>query len=427
MSFARGILKGFLKQGLESKAKSDELYADMVKDVGIEFKRTSQLFQQEEKDAKQRFKSIEAAHGLPSALYASYHGFTTSDFSANSVIKQLDEKPEFKESLKDFDFQGYGYNTAKSSRLQDFKTQNKNAIDILSKHQMGPNVGEMYLKPIKPKEEVARQEGEIVRPEGEIVRPELDLPKLSEFKPLQPSRIDPKVQLLQKSIIDWNKSYGIYQVSKTVEGQFDFNIDNKYETQYNSHKDIINKLERSAIGSDRTQSELASISTNIMQNQIINPIRTFQFGDTRNYIKQVGLNNYVDFGMAVKTNNKTKAYDLNTTNLNTQQLAFIHNTINSIGTEDLKKYAMPENLYNSFKSQSFDNLYTSDPDIFKNAYTFSVLITADNINKTYGDRSSDFFLKSLPQVTNLDGININNLVSFRLNQLKAQRLNNRDE
>jgi len=427
MSFARGILKGFLKQGLESKAKSDELYADMVKDVGIEFKRTSQLFQQEEKDAKQRFKSIEAAHGLPSALYASYHGFTTSDFSANSVIKQLDEKPEFKESLKDFDFQGYGYSTAKSSRLMNFKTQNKNAIDILSKHQVGSNVGELYLKPIKPKEEVARQEGEIVRPEGEIVRPELDLPKLSEFKPLQPSRIDPKVQLLQKSIIDWNKSYGIYQVSKTVEGQFDFNIDNKYETQYNSHKDIINKLERSAIGSDRTQSELASISTNIMQNQIINPIRTFQFGDTRNYIKQVGLNNYVDFGMAVKTNNKTKAYDLNTTNLNTQQLAFIHNTINSIGTEDLKKYAMPENLYNSFKSQSFDNLYTSDPDIFKNAYTFSVLITADNINKTYGDRSSDFFLKSLPQVTNLDGININNLVSFRLNQLKAQRLNNRDE
>jgi len=168
MSIARGVLKGFLKQSLESKAKSDELYADMVKETGIEFKKTSQLFQQEEKDAKQRFKSIEAAHGLPAALYASYHGFTTSNFSANSVIKQLDEKPEFKETLKDFDFQGYGYSTAKSSRLMNFKTQNKDAIDLLSKHQVGPNVGEMYLKPIKSKEEV--------------VRPGLDLPKLSEFK-----------------------------------------------------------------------------------------------------------------------------------------------------------------------------------------------------------------------------------------------------
>ena len=175
MSIARGVLKGYLKQGLESRAKQDELYADMVKDVGIEFKKTSQLFRQEEKDAKQRFKSIEAAHGLPSALYASYHGFTTSNFSANSVIKQLNENPEFKEQLKDFDFQGYGYSTAKSSRLKDFKTQTKDARDILSKHQIGSNVGKMYLDPIKPKEEVARQE-------GEIVRPELDLPKLSEFK-----------------------------------------------------------------------------------------------------------------------------------------------------------------------------------------------------------------------------------------------------
>ena len=37
MSIARGILKGFLKQNLESKAKSDELYADMVKETGIDF------------------------------------------------------------------------------------------------------------------------------------------------------------------------------------------------------------------------------------------------------------------------------------------------------------------------------------------------------------------------------------------------------
>ena len=428
MSIARGFLKGFLKQGLESKAKSDELYADMVRETGIEFKKKSQLFQQEEKDTKKRFDIIFSAKGTPAALYASYNTLTTSDAGMNLILDADKDNPGFLDSIKDFDFQGYNYNTAKSSRLKDFKTQTKDARDILSKHQIGPNVGKMYLDPIKPKEEVARQEGEIVRPEGEVARPDLVFPtEMSEFKPLQPSRVATKYQQLEKSIIDYNKTYGIYQVSKTVEGSFDFNIDNKYESQYNTHKDIINKLERSGIGSGKTQSELASISTNIIQNQIINPIRTFQFGNTRNYIKQVGLNNYVDIGTAMQTNNKTKAYDLNTTNLNTQQLAFIHNTINSIGTEDLKKYGMPENLYNSFKSQSFDNLYTSDPDIFKNAYTFSVLITADNINKTYGDRSSDFFLKSLPQVNNIEGMNINNLVSFRLNQLKAQRLNNRDE
>jgi len=184
MSIARGILKGFLKQGLESRAKSDELYADMVKDVGIEFKKTSQLFQQEEKDTQKRFNLIAKAKGNHAALYASYNTLTTSDDGANLILNADETNPGFLDSIKDFDFQGYNYNTAKSSRLTNFKTQNKNAIDVLSKHQIGPNVGNLYLKPIKPKEEVVRPEGEIVRPEGEVARPDLIFPtEMSEFKP----------------------------------------------------------------------------------------------------------------------------------------------------------------------------------------------------------------------------------------------------
>ena len=151
MSIARGILKGVLKQGLESRAKSDELYADMVKETGIEFKRTSQLFQKEEKDTKKRFDIIASAKGTPAALYASYNGLTTSDVGMNLILDADKDNPGFLDSIKDFDFQGYGYSTAKSSRLTNFKTQNKNAIDILSKHQVGSNVGELYLKQMKPK------------------------------------------------------------------------------------------------------------------------------------------------------------------------------------------------------------------------------------------------------------------------------------
>ena len=40
MSIARGILSGFLKEGLEQKAARDELYADMVMETGKEFKKT---------------------------------------------------------------------------------------------------------------------------------------------------------------------------------------------------------------------------------------------------------------------------------------------------------------------------------------------------------------------------------------------------
>ena len=156
-----------MKQGLESKAKSDELYADMVRDIGIDFKKTSQLFRQEEEAAKKRFDIIAEKVGTNAALYGSYNTLTTSDAGMNILLNADKDNPGFIDSLKDFDFQGYDYNTGKSSRVMNFKNQNKDAIDVLSKHQLGPNVGELYLKSIKSKEEV---------------RPELELPKLSEFK-----------------------------------------------------------------------------------------------------------------------------------------------------------------------------------------------------------------------------------------------------
>ena len=56
---------------------------------------------------------------------------------------------------------------------------------------------------------------------------------------------------------------------------------------------------------------------------------------------------------------------------------------------------------------------------------FSVLVVADQIDKQYGDKASQFFLASLANVKNKTGGNINTTVSFRLNQIKANRLNNR--
>ena len=39
MSIARGVLRGFIKEGLEQKNKRDEFYGDMVREVGQEFKK----------------------------------------------------------------------------------------------------------------------------------------------------------------------------------------------------------------------------------------------------------------------------------------------------------------------------------------------------------------------------------------------------
>jgi len=93
MSIARGILSGYLKEGLEQKAARDEMYADMVKETGQEFRKTAALFRQDEKNIEKRFNLISAAHGPNAALYASYNGLTTSDAGTNLVINTLNEDP----------------------------------------------------------------------------------------------------------------------------------------------------------------------------------------------------------------------------------------------------------------------------------------------------------------------------------------------
>lgn len=168
MSIARGILSGFLKEGLEQKAARDELYADMVMETGKEFKKTAALFRQDEKNIEKRFNLIQAAHGPNAALYASYNGLTTSDAGTSLVIDTLNKDPNKKKEIDEFDFQGYGFNTAKSSRAINFKDQQKDAINLITKNQGSGSVAELFFKDMK-----AMDTG------TEVTRPELKLPSLS--------------------------------------------------------------------------------------------------------------------------------------------------------------------------------------------------------------------------------------------------------
>ena len=123
MSIARGILSGFLKEGLEQKAARDEMYADMVKETGAEFRKTAQLFRQEEKNIEDRFNLVQGEHGTNAALYASYNKMLDTDVGTKMVIDGLNENPELKKQIEEFDFQGYDFNTAKTQRIMDFKDQ----------------------------------------------------------------------------------------------------------------------------------------------------------------------------------------------------------------------------------------------------------------------------------------------------------------
>ena len=76
MSFARGFARGFLKQGLEEKAARDQAHAEMVKELGSEFKEASKLFRAEEENTQKRFKLIDEKF---------YNEHTDSDIRFNNL------------------------------------------------------------------------------------------------------------------------------------------------------------------------------------------------------------------------------------------------------------------------------------------------------------------------------------------------------
>ena len=167
MSVARGILSGFLKEGLEQKAARDEMYADMVKETGQEFRKTAALFRKNEEDTEKRFKLLEEELGTPAALYASYNDLTTSDAGYNLMLKA---PKDFLDKLKDFDFQGYDFSTAKSSRAMNFKDQQKDVINLITKNQGSGPVAELFFKDMQSMDTGT-----------EVAKPELDLPKMNQF------------------------------------------------------------------------------------------------------------------------------------------------------------------------------------------------------------------------------------------------------
>jgi len=169
MSIARGVLSGFLKEGLEQKAARDEFYADLAVQAGIDVRKQTNLFKKEEDNIENRFNTIKAAHGINAALYASYNGLTATDAGSNLVINTLNKDPNKKKEIEEFDFQGYNFNTAKTQRFMNFKDQQKDVIDLIEKNQGSRPVAELYFKDLK-----AMDTG------TQVTRPELQLPVLSD-------------------------------------------------------------------------------------------------------------------------------------------------------------------------------------------------------------------------------------------------------
>ena len=249
---------------------------------------------------------------------------------------------------------------------------------------------------------------------------------ISEFLTQQPedTQVETKFKQINKAIFDTNAAYG--SVERGIEG-FIFNQAADYQDMINAHLEIANKLKPG-----RDQNEIALESTRAMQVDVIPAIESVQFGDTGGFIKQTGNRKYINLNQAIDVNrgNNAAEYDLNSINLSDNQLLFIANTIQSVKEQDVNRYGDNfKNIYDQFKKlknfKDINNFYASDTETYKNAYTFAAIVKADQLDKNYGYQTSQLFLSSLPQVKSLQGGNLVNGITFAVNKLRADRLNNR--
>jgi len=246
---------------------------------------------------------------------------------------------------------------------------------------------------------------------------------ISEFlKPQEAeTQVETKFKQIDKAIFDTNAAYG--SVEAGIDG-FIFSQAAEYQDMINSHKEIADKYKPG-----RDQNQIALESTRAMQMDVIPSIEAVQFGDTGSFIRQSGNRKYINLNKAIDQN-RSKEYDLSGVDLNDQQLEFIANVIKSVREEDVNRYTNKfKNIYEQFKplekKKDLNEFYLSDTETYKNAYAFAVIIRADQLDKNYGYQTSQLFLSSLPQVKSSEGKNITNGITFAVNKLRADRINNR--
>ena len=87
---------------------------------------------------------------------------------ASSFLKRLNENPELKKQIEEFDFQGYDFNTDKTQRFMNFNDQQKQVLKNLGNNQFPVPVAELTFKGMKPMDTGTQ-----------VTRPELQLPPLS--------------------------------------------------------------------------------------------------------------------------------------------------------------------------------------------------------------------------------------------------------
>ena len=429
MSILRNIAIGALGEGINRMEQKDRMYAEIAVDAGKNYFQNvlpkSIEAENFRKNTYDKIYSITGDRNFTELM--DRDGFTTQTNGvelARELYKNID-----KEKLKAATFEtSYEdrYNQRVKSRDEMYQPMLKQLGFGIG--TMGPNIMKSLVEEdfVKGKDTATTKQPMEGMTQDEPPATQASATGISEFLIQQPedTQVETKFKQINKAIFDTNAAYG--SVERGIEG-FIFNQAADYQDMINAHLEIANKLKPG-----RDQNEIALESTRAMQVDVMPAIESVQFGDTGGFIKQTGNRKYINLNEAINQNRGDRGmeYDLNRIDLSNNQLQFIASTIKSVKEQDVNRYGGAfKNVYDKFKTlnnfEDLNNFYASDTETYKNAYAFAAIIKADQLDKNYGYQTSQLFLASLPQVKSLQGGNLVNGITFAVNKLRADRLNNR--
>ena len=429
MSILRNIAIGALGEGINRMEQKDRMYAEIAVNAGKNYFTNvlpeSIKAENFRKSTYDKIYSITGDRNFTELM--DRDGFTTQTNGvelARELYKNID-----KEKLKAATFEtSYEdrYNQRVKSRDEMYQPMLKQLGFGIG--TVGPNIMKSLVEEdfVKGKDTATTKQPMEGMTQDEPPAMQASAAGISEFLRQQPedTQVETKFKQINKAIFDTNAAYG--SVERGIEG-FIFNQAADYQDMINAHLEIANKLKPG-----RDQNEIALESTRAMQVDVIPAIESVQFGDTGGFIKQTGNRKYINLNEAINQNRGDRGmeYDLNRINLSNNQLQFIASTIKSVKEQDVNRYGGAfKNVYDKFKTlnnfEDLNNFYASDTETYKNAYAFAAIIKADQLDKNYGYQTSQLFLASLPQVKSLQGGDLVNGITFAVNKLRADRLNNR--
>jgi len=145
MSFARGFIKGFVGQAVDTKVAEDKRLADLTDKISETYLNvTLPNFLEKENELKNRYNAVAAKDetlakfGLAKGLYETKAGYETL----------LNADQPFIDKLKsaNINFNDYDYSSNAITRSMNFNERNKKTQDSLINNQFGKNTVDFMIK-----------------------------------------------------------------------------------------------------------------------------------------------------------------------------------------------------------------------------------------------------------------------------------------